>query len=227
MKRTIKLFLGGGIIGGFLGFIIVKDAFTLPLYEIAMEMTLIILGIALLLTIGGFVKLAQLKKQSAQQFSGEDEDEQEEILYKLYSDASLASTISLILSIVGACIAVITEQPIIFQALSVPVILLAISLVPLVGNYIKFAYPNRDFPSYNDKKYTKKLFEMSDEGERHIMLQGLYSAFSTTNILLVSSLVLLMFYSVASGESQLFAILIITIILVVGNTQYFLKVRNR
>jgi len=227
MKRTIKLFLGGGIIGGFLGFIIVKDAFTLPLYEIAMEMTLIILGIALLLTIGGFVKLAQLKKQSAQQFSSEDEDEQEEILYKLYSDASLASTISLILSIVGACIAVITEQPIIFQALSVPVILLAISLVPLVGNYIKFAYPNRDFPSYNDKKYTKKLFEMSDEGERHIMLQGLYSAFSTTNILLVSSLVLLMFYSVASGESQLFAILIIAIILVVGNTQYFLKVRNR
>lgn len=227
MKRTIKLFLGGGIIGGFLGFIIVKDAFTLPLYEIAIEMTLIILGIALLLTIGGFVKLAQLKKQSAQQFSSEDEDEQEEILYKLYSDASLASTISLILSIVGACIAVITEQPIIFQALSVPVILLAISLVPLVGNYIKFAYPNRDFPSYNDKKYTKKLFEMSDEGERHIMLQGLYSAFSTTNILLVSSLVLLMFYSVASGESQLFAILIIAIILVVGNTQYFLKVRNR
>lgn len=126
-----------------------------------------------------------------------------------------------------ACITVITEQLIFIQILSIPVILLALASVPLVGNYIKYAYPNREFPSYNDKKYAKKLFELSDEGERHIMLQGLYSAFSTTNVLLSGSLLLLMFYSVASGESQLFAILIIAIILVIVNTQYFLKIRNR
>lgn len=227
MKRTIKQFLGGAIIGGVFAIFIVKDGFTLPLDEIAMELTIVFLSISLLLSIGSFVKLAQLKKQSAKQFFGEDEDIQEENLYKLYSDASWASTLSLILSLVTACITVITEQLIFIQILSIPVILLALASVPLVGNYIKYAYPNREFPSYNDKKYTKKLFELSDEGERHIMLQGLYSAFSTTNVLLSGSLLLMMFYSVASGESQLFAILIIAVILVIVNTQYFLKIRNR
>lgn len=85
---------------------------------------------------------------------------------------------SLIIGIVGACVAIITEQSIVIQILSIPAILLAIIATPLVGNYIKYVYPYREIPSYNDKQYTKKMFEMSDEGERHIMLQGLYSAFN-------------------------------------------------
>ncbi|WP_353056562.1 DUF3169 family protein [Solibacillus isronensis] len=125
------------------------------------------------------------------------------------------------------CAAIITEQSIVIQILSIPAILLAIIATPLVGNYIKYVYPYREIPSYNDKQYTKKMFEMSDEGERHIMLQGLYSAFNLENILLLCSLLLGMFCSVASGESQLFAILIIAIILITVNTQYMLKVRNR
>ncbi|MEK5077708.1 DUF3169 family protein [Solibacillus sp. FSL W7-1436] len=227
MKRTLKQFLFGGLIGGLIGSFIVTGEFTLPLYEIATEMTIVFLGIALLLAVGGYIKLAQLKRQSLQQLSGEDEDLHEENLYKLYSDASLAINMSLIISIAGACVGIITEQSIGIQILSVPIILIAIIAIPLVGNYIKYVYPYREIPSYNDKHYTKKMFEMSDEGERHIMLQGLYSAFNLTNILLLCSLLLCMFYSVASGESQLFAILIIALILITVNTKYILKVRNR
>jgi len=227
MKRTVKQFLLGGIVGGLISVFIVSGGFTLPLYEIATEMTFVFLGIAFLLTVVGFIKLSQLKRQSLHQLSGEDEDLQEENLYKMYSDASLAINMSLILSIVGACVAIITEQSIIIQIISVPVILIPIIGTPLVGNYIKYVYPYREIPSYNDKQYSKKMFEMSDEGERHIMLQGLYSAFNLTNVLLLCSLLLCMFYSVASGESQLFAILIIAIILITVNTQYMLKVRNR
>ncbi|MGN7478024.1 DUF3169 family protein [Solibacillus silvestris] len=227
MKRTIKQFLFGGIIGGLIGSFIVTGGFTLPLYEIATEMTIVFLGIALLLAVGGFVKLAQLKRHSLQQHSGEDEDLQEENLYKLYSDASLAINMSLIISIVGACAGIITKQSVVIQIVSIPAILLAIIATPIVGNYIKYVYPYREIPSYNDKHYTKKMFEMSDEGERHIMLQGLYSAFNLTNVLLLCSLLLCMFYSVVSGESQLFAILIIAIIMITVNTQYMLKVRNQ
>ncbi|MER2029501.1 MAG: DUF3169 family protein [Solibacillus sp.] len=169
-KRTIKQSLFGGIIGILISTLIVAGEFKLPLYGIATEMTFVFLGIAFLLTVVGFVKLAQLKRQSLHQLSGEDEDLQEENLYKLYSDTSLAINMSLIIGIVGACVAIITEQSIVIQILSIPAILLAIIATPLVGNYIKYVYPYREIPSYNDKQYTKKMFEMSDEGERHIML---------------------------------------------------------
>ena len=227
MKKTLTQLLVGAVIGALIGFFIVSGDFTLPIYDIATEMALIFLGIAFLLIVGTFVKLAQLKQKSSQQFSGDEEDLHEQYLYKLYSDVSLASNIALILSIVAICVGVITEQSIVILILSIFVVLLSVLSTFLVGTSLKYAYPNREFPSFNDNQYSKKLLEMSDEGERHIMLQGFYSAFNTTNILLIGSLLLLMFYSVASGESQLFAILIIAIILIVANTQYILKVRNR
>lgn len=227
MKRKVMQFLGGAVIGGLIGFFIVKGEFTLPIYEVASEMTLIFAGIALFLAIASLIKLAQLKKQSTLQLSGDEEDLQEENLYKLYSDASLASNISQIIGIVAICIGVITEQSIAHLTLSGFVLLLAITTTVLVGSSIQYASPTRVFPSMNDKQYAKKLMEMSDEGERHIMLQGFYSAFNMTNTLLLVSLLLFMFYSLVSGESQLFAILIIALILIIVNTQYMLKVRNR
>lgn len=227
MKRTVMQFLGGAIIGGLFGFFIVKGEFTLPLYKIATEMTIVFIVISLLLAIASFIKLAQLKSQSAQQLSGDAEDLREEYLYKLYSDASLASNISQIIGIVAICTGAITEQSIVLIVSSLIIMLLAIAANISGWASIKHAYPHRDFPSINDKHYTKKLLEISDEGERHIMLQGFYSAFSMTNILLLVSLMLLTLYSVTSGESQLFAILIIALILIIVNTQYMLKVRNR
>ena len=227
MKRMIMQLLGGAIIGGLFGFFIVKGEFTLPLYGIATEMTIVFIVISLLLAIASFIKLAQLKKQSAQQLSGDEEDLREEYLYKLYSDASLASNISQIIGIVAICTGAITEQSIVLIASSIVVMLLAIAANILGGTSIKHAYPHRDFPSLNDKHYTKKLLDMSDEGERHIMLQGFYSAFSMTNILLLVSLILLTLYSVTTDVSQLFSILIIALILIIVNTQYMLKVRNR
>ncbi|MBD8037546.1 DUF3169 family protein [Solibacillus sp. A46] len=227
MKKTLIQLLGGAAIGAPIGFFTVSGNFALPIYEIATEMTLVFLGIAFLLLVGSLLKLAQLKQKSAQQFSGDEEDLHEQYLYTLYSDVSLASNIALILSIVAMCIGVITEQSIVILILSIFVVLLSILSTILVGTSLKYAYPNREFPSFNDNQYSKKLLEMSDEGERHVMLQGFYSAFNTANILLLASLLLLMFYSIASGESQLFAILIISLILIIVNTQYMLKVRNR
>lgn len=227
MKRTVMQFIGAAIIGGLFGFFIVKSEFTLPIYEIATEMTVIFIIISLLLATASFIKMTQLKKQSAKQLSGDEEDLREEYLYKLYSDASLASNISQIIGIVAICTGAITEQSIVLIASSIVVMLLAIAANFLVGTSIKHAYPHRDFPSLNDKHYAKKLLDMSDEGERHIMLQGFYSAFSMTNILLLLSLILLTLYSIATAESQLFSILLIALILIIVNTQYMLKVRNR
>src|SRR5690606_41275333 len=39
---------------------------------------------------------------------------------------------------------------------------------------MKNMYPERDLPSITDKKYAEKLLNVSDDGEKHIMLGGLY-----------------------------------------------------
>ena len=69
--------------------------------------------------------------------------------------------------------------------------------------------------------------EMSDEGERHVMLQGIYKAFTSINSLLFFAVLALIGYSVISGVSQLFGIFSILLILMVINVQYMLNIRNK
>src|SRR5690606_15958658 len=92
---------------------------------------------------------------------------------------------------------------------------------------MKNMYPERDLPSITDKKYAEKLLNVSDDGEKHIMLGGLYKTHITMNSLLLGAIVLLLFYSIASDSSQLFSIFIIVGILAITNTQYQFSIRNK
>lgn len=68
---------------------------------------------------------------------------------------------------------------------------------------------------------------ISDEGEHHIILNGLYGSFRSLNVLLLLAILFLIAYSVISGVSQLMAIFLIVFILVITNTQYMLTIRNK
>ncbi|KAA0956410.1 DUF3169 family protein [Planococcus sp. ANT_H30] len=74
-------------------------------------------------------------------------------------------------------------------------------------------YSERQPPSINDKNYTKKSLKISADGEKHVMLGGLYKTYLTMHSLLVRAIILLLFYSIVSDSSQLFSIFTIVIIL--------------
>lgn len=59
-----------------------------------------------------------------------------------------------------------------------------------------------------------------------MMLQGLYKSFNSVNSLLMLGILLLLFYSLASGASQLFGITVIAVILLFTNIQYILSVKE-
>ena len=134
---------------------------------------------------------------------------------------------ALVLSIVSLGAAVITEQPIWLVIVTGAAIAVATLLSTVLPAMIKVLYPDRDLPNVAEKDYAKKLLAASDEGERHVMLEGLYRTFKTLNVTLLSALLLLIIYSVGTGVSQLFAIFVIALILIIANAQYLFSIRNK
>nr|WP_316047208.1 hypothetical protein [Planococcus glaciei] len=59
------------------------------------------------------------------------------------------------------------------------------------------------------------------------MLEGLYRTHNTMNLALFIALLLLIIYSVSTGVSQLFAIFVVALILIIANVQYTFSIRNK
>lgn len=213
---------------GFLGMYILlsgseNNAFLLPVTAI----TMVLIIISLIGTMVGLMMIVQIKNRSKEQVVGEAEDERDRLFYTKFSDASMATSIGMILGVSSISVSVITNQEM-WMIISAGVALIINMIVyPFVTATIKYVYPDRELPPNGDKEYGKKLLAMSDEGERHIMLEGLFKAFFSINSLLPLAILLLMFYSVATGESQLFGVIVITLIFIFVNTRYLFSIRNK
>lgn len=154
-----------------------------------------------------------MKKRVSLSVSGDEEDELEAVQYRTFTDLTLANTVSTILSIIAIGIAIVTEQP-----LWLILVNAALFMVTIISSYaaisvLKLVYPNRNLPSPSDKDYSKKLLAISDEGEKHVMLGGLFHTYQMMNILLTSAMFILIVYSLGANHSQLFSIMVIGLVL--------------
>lgn len=216
-----------GAVVGFFGMYILlsseNNAFLLP----ATAITMVLIIISLIGTMVSLIMIVQIKKRSKEQVVGEAEDERDRLLYTKFSDATMAASIGMILGVSSISVSVITDQEM-WMIISAGVVLIINMIVyPFVTATIKYVYPDREMPPSGDKEYGKKLLAMADEGERHIMLEGLYKVFFSINALLPMAIILLMFYSVATGDSQLFGVIVITLIFIFVNTRYLFSIRNK
>ncbi|KIL19523.1 DUF3169 family protein [Bacillus safensis subsp. safensis] len=226
MKTVYKMLLGALL--GFLGaYCLLAAEFEMTLLDVAFEATLVISGLTILLIIYCFSGISRMKKRVSLSVSGDEEDELEAKQYRTFTDLTLANTVSTIFSIVAIGIAIVTEQPIWLILVNA-----ALFIVTIISSYIsisvlKLVYPNRNLPSPSDKDYSKKLLAISDEGEKHVMLGGLFHTYQMMNILLTSAMFILIVYSLGANHSQLFSIMVIGIVLIILNANYVLKIRNR
>ena len=111
--------------------------------------------------------------------------------------------------------------------IGVIVTLLSYSMTTYMMKLYQLAYPDRNLPDVGDKDYSKKLLEISDDGERHIMLYGLYRAYNFVNIAFVFAIIGISFYSLVTEDSQLFSIIVISLLLLMMNAVYVFSIRNR
>lgn len=227
MKKNIGKILASAAAGFILMYLLLDLRFDVNISLISFELTIIFLTISLLLIIFSILGYLKIKSEVKKDVKGNEEDERDARLYRLYGDVTLAANIAMYFSTLLLAIVALTDQHNVFVFISLAIILVSISLNYVYSELIKTIYPERNLPSVNDKQYAKKLLDSSDEGERHIMLQGMYRAFTSFNALLFFAVLLLIAYSVISGVSQLFGIFIIILILVITNTQYMLTIRNK
>ncbi|WP_153720233.1 DUF3169 family protein [Sporosarcina cascadiensis] len=226
MKTIIWMLIGGAV--GFFGMYAVLTAdIKLEFAPVAFEMNIALLAITAVLLITAAVSIVQMKKKSKLYLTGEKEDKRDVWQYKRFSDTSLIVTAAMAVGISAIAIAIITDQPSWLMISSIIIGALTFILSITLSSIVNSLYPDRELPDVSAKDYSQKLLAVSDEGERHVMLEGLYRAFNTMNLILILTLLLLIIYSAVTGDSQLFSIFIIGMILIGTNAQYLFAIRNK
>ncbi|WP_339206399.1 DUF3169 family protein [Bacillus sp. FSL W8-1143] len=226
MKTVYKL-LSGALLGFLGAYCLLAAEFEMTLLDVAFEATLVISGLTIILIVYCFSGISRMKKRVSLSVSGDEEDELEVKQYRTFTDSTLANTVSTILSIIATGMAIVTEQPIWLILVNV-----ALFIVTIISSYVaisvlQLVYPNRNLPSPSDKDYSKKLLAISDEGEKHVMLGGLFHTYQMMNILLTSAMFILIVYSLGANHSQLFSIIVIGLVLIILNANYMFRIRNR
>jgi len=182
--------------------------------------------VVLILWISAGVISRSISKLIHTDWQGDKEDEAEAIIIRKFYDYSFCMNVSAIIAILGFAMAVMENH---FTLIIIGLIATIVST--LMGSYMiklmKKAYPERNLPDVNEKNYAKKLLAVSDEGEKHIMLHGMYKAYNFSNVGFMFAIMGITLYSVATEDSQLFSIIIISIILLITNVIYIFTIRNK
>lgn len=228
MKKNIGRMLIGAVLGFVSMYLLLGMELDMKDFSfMSFEITIICMVVSLLAIIFSLFGYIKIKADAKKDVTGDEEDEREGRQYKRYADISLAVNIAMCFSMAMIALVTITDQHYAFILISLVLFVLTTFLSFVNLELVKIIYPDRDFPSVSDKQFAKKLLNMSDEGERHVMLEGIYRSFSSLNSLLVIAVLVLIGYSIISGVSQLFGIFTILLILVITNVQYMLSIRKK
>lgn len=229
MKKAIIQIIAASLWGFVVMYLVLRTGFgfSIPLSAWSFEITLVLLGMTIILMLTSLVIYLKIHREMKKQVTGEEEDEREAKAYNYFNNLILTNIASIYLSVASLAIGIITNQSVILVNISLVLVFLGMILSAVFMEVKKKIHPHRGLPSIGDRRYAKKIFEVSDEGERHIMLQGLYYTFSNMNVLLLVGVFILIIYSIISGVSQLFGILLILGILLITNMQYMIKIRNK
>lgn len=217
-----------GALIGFFGMLAVLDAdFGIDLSPYARPVNLVILTVGAAFVAFSAYRYISIRNLAKQDLSGDEEDAAEGQMYRQYTDASLSSTLAMLFSLASLSLTALTDQSVWLLIWGLVLIAFSFIISSILPGLTQKMYPERDLPSLGDKQYAEKLLNVSDDGEKHVMLGGLYKTHITMSSLLLGAIVLLLFYSMASDSSQLFSIFIIIIILAITNTQYLFSIRNK
>lgn len=168
-----------------------------------------------------FIKMKNLPVCS---LSEEEEDEIEAKKYRLFADMTVCSNVSITLSILALGLGFIwfrDSNP----GLTLNAFFLIIGSVAAAGLAFssgKKVYLGREFPSNSED-----MLDVLDDGEKFVVLEGLHKAYQLLIPFLYMCIIASVFYTAVSGHSQIFSIVLMTIILIAVQMTYGIVVRNR
>jgi len=227
MKLLTKFLMGGliGFIGAY-GLLYFRDASP-------SESIFVYGGLALvvLLLMWSIYLYQSTKKIHETSFTGDEEDEAEERKYRQSSDFSTSSYSALVVSMILVAFTLIQEMSVYLIVASIVLLIVSLLLSTGMNPAAKFLYADREFPkadgSTSSDQYADEFLHAADEGERAIILQGLYKSHTLMNTLLVLAIILATTYSILQDPSQMFSVIMIGVVLIAGNLKYQLSIRNK
>ncbi|CEA01664.1 hypothetical protein BN1048_01450 [Jeotgalicoccus saudimassiliensis] len=230
MKFTLKIILYGAI-GFAAGYLILEllygrntDA-TLEVIYYWLSIVMIVLAAALL--IYAFIRRRKLIKLTNDKNRTMNEDDFDVYSYNAFNIITVTTAVPLVLSLIALAIQTMAaENP---WLVGFTIILLFISgfMNLQASALINIIYPDKDLPKPGDKKYNQKLLAASDEGELFIMTKALYSSWTLTSMLLFFAMIMMIFYSFVTDESQIFSIVIIGLIMIISQLKYSYEIREK
>lgn len=230
MKRTVKI-IWYLIIGAAVGLLISTTAQSIEgdvsTDRFYMWVSVISATVAAFLIILGFFQYRRLLTISKDYTKYMDEDSYDKYRYNKHNEIQIYSIVGFVLSLISLSIPLITYYRLAVFLFSS--IIYIISLVFLIrsASLVSILYPERNLPQPSDKNYTDKLLLASDEGERHIMMTALYKTFSLTQIGIFVGILLLIAYSMFTGESQIFSVIVLGIIMIVSHMKYYSEIKEK
>lgn len=225
MKTWIQMLIYAAI--GFISVIVAIKTIRFDLTPYTNAIVIGILLIVLILLVSSLVLSRQIKLLNGKDVYGEEEDEVEAFMYKKFADYSFLVSTSMNLSVLALCISVITIQNLFLSVMALAAIIISYALTLFMARIAKWVYPERNLPSISEKNYSEKILEASDEGERHILLIGLYKTHNFISIALIVGIILATFYSVLSEHSQIFSIVVMSMVLIIAQGKYLFSIRNK
>lgn len=159
----------------------------------------------------------------------EDEDDWrlslERATYAAISWIQVALSISFVAFLAGFMLLRDSNPKVAFYA----IVLFVSSVIALIiGTYlIRFTHPEFKLPNPQSPTYQQELFDSYDDGEKYLMLKGLYKLYFWIIILLALLGIALMFYSIFSGKSQLISIIGIGCILLFVQIYYSMSLKPK
>ena len=230
MKFTLKIILYGAI-GFAAGYLTLEllygrntDA-TLEVIYYWLSIVMIVLAAALL--IYAFIRRRKLIKLTKDKNRTMNEDDFDVYSYNAFNIITVTTAVPLVLSLIALAIQTMAaENP---WLVGFTIILLFISgfMNLQASALINIIYPDKDLPEPGDKKYNQKLLAASDEGELFIMTKALYSSWTLTSMLLFFAMIMMIFYSFVTDESQIFSIVIIGLIMIISQLKYSYEIREK
>lgn len=225
----MKNFLRQILIGAIFGFIIVTIYLVIPFNNMSFPLqtvTTILYIIVLLSWVYCLMAANKIKRLAKKNLDGEAEDAAEDIINKKMYDFSFSNNTGATLAILALSMSVIDQQ-LLLIVVGIVAATISYMMMAYMMKLMKLAYPDRSLPAVGEKNYAKKLMDISDEGERHVMLHGLYKTYNFANMAFGLSIIAIAIYSLETGDSQLFSMIVITVILLVMNGVYLFSVRGK
>lgn len=230
MKKVLKLILYL-IVGAAVGLLVAitaqnigGDVSTDGFYEWIGIIAASIAALAIIIGIWQYRRLAIVAKDYSKYM---DEDAYDKYRYNKYNELTIYGTTAFILSLISLGILVIVYSSILLVSISLIIYVVSMIFMSRVSGLPSKLYPERQLPRPGDKNYADKLLAASDEGERHIMMTAFYKTATVTQVSMFIGVLVLIAYSLLTGESQIFSILVLGIIMIIISLKYSTEIKEK